>query len=100
MQIVIEFFAQRIDLPDTVAFQRARHLARRHFHALGYGFYNFALLARIFRDRIKGTRHIVRYREHVASKVCDAVAVGISDVFSGAAADIFGLGQRAQELIL
>ncbi len=98
MQVRIEFLAHRLDLADAVLLQRLLQVALGQFHALDQrGDGRLLAVAQFGPDRFKRAAEIVGDAQDVARKSGDPVLARIGDLALGALAQVFHVGQRAQQ---
>src|SRR3569833_3726061 len=101
MNIGIELLALRRKFLDAVVLLRLQQFAFGQFDAfeqsldrrIGGG-------ARVLRQGPQCAVHVVGYVEDIAGELGNAVGARVGDLALGALAQIFHLGQRAQQLVL
>ena len=101
MQVRVEFLALRLELPDAVLLHHLDEFALGEFYAIEQRLdAGVRLLADLVVERLHGALHVVGDGQDIARKIGDAVDPRVGDFPLGAAAQVFHLGERAQQPVL
>src|SRR5258708_39924063 len=100
VEIRIEFYAQRIETLNAVPFQDLVKFALNEFDPLMQGFGGDLDHGSGLHVRFQCPAQVVGHPDEVAREARDTICTGIRYFPVGAAAQVFHLGQRAQELVL
>ena len=99
MQLGIERFAYRVDLPDLETCQRFHKALQRELHALVETAH---LLALGIRNGTQGPLQVVEHRQQFAAELFEGELVGFFDIAFAAATHVlhFGLGTQHRFTLL
>ena len=100
MEVWVERLAQRFHLLDAATIERGEELAFRRFDADQKIFQRFVLLALLCRNCLDRAAQVVGDRHQILGEAADGVLRGVLPLALGAAADVLGLGQGTQKLVL
>ena len=101
MQVRIELLPLRLDLPDAVLLHHLDQFALGQFDAVEQRFdARIRFRANFIIERLQRAFHIVRNGENIAREIGDTVGARIRDLPIGAPAQVFHVGQCAQQPVL